>query len=128
MARLRTLYRDGWPMALKYCLASFQADSTASDPLLVKNTRFRSPGAMRGQAVGQLDGLRVRVGPEREVGQLARLPGRGLGDLGPAVADLADEQPGQPVQVALAVLVIDVLALAAHDDRDLARRRRTTSW
>ena len=33
-------------MALKYCLASFQADSTASDPLLVKNTLFRSPGAM----------------------------------------------------------------------------------
>ena len=73
------------------------------------------------QALGQLDGLRVRIGPEREVGELARLPRRGLGDLGPAMADLAHEQPGQPVQVALAVLVIDVLALAAHDDRDVAR-------
>ena len=46
MDRLSTLYRPGWPMVLKYCLASFQADSTASEPLVVKNTRFRSPGAM----------------------------------------------------------------------------------
>ena len=45
MSRLITLYLPGWPMALKYCLASFQADSTASEPLVVKNTRFRSPGA-----------------------------------------------------------------------------------
>ncbi len=45
MSRLSTLYRPGSPMVLKYCLASFQADSTASEPLVVKNTRFRSPGA-----------------------------------------------------------------------------------
>ena len=30
---------------MKYCLASFQADSTASEPLVVKKARFRSPGA-----------------------------------------------------------------------------------
>jgi hypothetical protein len=30
---------------LKYALASFQADSTASEPDVVKKTRFRSPGA-----------------------------------------------------------------------------------
>ena len=45
MSRLSTLYRSGWPVSLKYCLASFQADSTASEPLVVKNTRFKSPGA-----------------------------------------------------------------------------------
>jgi hypothetical protein len=39
------LYRLGSPVSLKYCLASFHADSTASEPLVVKNTRFRSPGA-----------------------------------------------------------------------------------
>jgi hypothetical protein len=32
-------------MAWKYCRASFQADSTASEPPVVKNTRSRSPGA-----------------------------------------------------------------------------------
>ena len=45
MSRLITLYRPGWPVSLKYCLASFHADSTASEPPVVKNTRFRSPGA-----------------------------------------------------------------------------------
>src|SRR6202042_1198760 len=45
MFRLRGLYRTGCPVALEECLASFQADSTASEPLVVKNTRFRSPGA-----------------------------------------------------------------------------------
>ena len=46
MSRLSTLYRVGSPVSLKYCLAIFQADSTASEPLVVKNTRFRSPGAI----------------------------------------------------------------------------------
>ena len=46
MSRLSTLYRPGSPVSLKYCLAIFQADSTASEPLVVKNTRFRSPGAI----------------------------------------------------------------------------------
>jgi len=35
----------------------------------------------------------------------------------PTVADLHDEQPGQAVDVALAVAVVDVDALAAGDDR-----------
>ena len=45
ISRLITLYRPGWPILLKYCLASFQADSTASEPLVVKKTRFSWPGA-----------------------------------------------------------------------------------
>ncbi|CKN29460.1 Uncharacterised protein [Mycobacterium tuberculosis] len=40
-----TLCLPGLPVSLKYCLATFQAVSTASVPPLVKNTRFRSPGA-----------------------------------------------------------------------------------
>ncbi len=59
----------------------------------------------------------MRVGPQREIGELGRLPGRRLGDLAVAVPDLADEQAGQAVQVPLALLVKDILALAAHDDR-----------
>jgi hypothetical protein len=45
IARLITLCLVGLPVSLKYCLASFQAVSTASPPPLVKKTRFRSPGA-----------------------------------------------------------------------------------
>ena len=45
MSRLITLYRPGSPVSLKYCLASFHADSTASEPLVVKKTRFSGPGA-----------------------------------------------------------------------------------
>ena len=45
VSRAMTLYRSGWPMARKYWRASFQADSTASEPPVVKNTRLRSPGA-----------------------------------------------------------------------------------
>jgi hypothetical protein len=41
-ARFMGQYAD--PLAEQF-VASFQADSTASPPPLVKNTRFRSPGA-----------------------------------------------------------------------------------
>ncbi len=40
-----SLYLLGWPVSLKYWRASLIADSTASLPPLVKNTRLRSPGA-----------------------------------------------------------------------------------
>src|SRR6266545_2456497 len=76
----------------------------------------------RRQPLGQLDRARVRVAPQREVGQLAGLLGGGLGQLGAAVADLHHEQPGQPVQVAPAVLVVDVGSVAADDHRDLVIR------
>ena len=72
-----------------------------------------------GQALGQLDGAWVGVGPQGEVGQRAGLLGARLGELGAPVAQLRGEQPGQPVEVALAVLVPHVRALAAHHDRDL---------
>ena len=72
-------------------------------------------GRVRGEPVGELDRLRVGVGPQREEREILRLPVRGLGQLVPAVAGLHDEQPGQPVQVPLAVDVEDVGALAAHD-------------
>ena len=73
-----------------------------------------------GDARGELDRLRVRVGPVREEAELLRLVGARLGDVGAAVADVHAEQRGEPVEVALAVLVVDVAPLAADDDRDLA--------
>ena len=83
------------------------------DPVEVARGQF-------GEPIGQLDGPRVRVGPEREVGQLRRLLPRGVGDLGAAVPDLADEQPGQAVQVAPAVVVEDIRPGPAHDHGDVA--------
>ena len=67
----------------------------------------------------ELDRARVRVGPVREEAELARLVGAGLRDVGAAVADVHAEQRAQAVEVAVAVLVPDVAALAADDDRDL---------
>ena len=72
-----------------------------------------------GQPRGELDRRRVRVGPEREVGQLGRLLGGGLGQLGAAVPDHRDEQARQAVEVPLALVVVDVRAGAAHDHRDV---------
>ena len=103
MCREIALFLIGLPMRLKYDRASFQALSTASEPPVVKKTRFRSPGREVGQPVGQLDRLRVGVGPEREVGQLGGLLGGGVGELVPAVSGLHHEQAGEAVQVALAV-------------------------
>jgi hypothetical protein len=56
---------------------------------------------------------------KREVRELLHLPRRDLGEFLAAVADLHREQPGEPVQVALAVGVPDVGAFAAHDHRDV---------
>ena len=39
------LYLVGVPLSLWYWRAIFHADSTASEPPDVKNTRLRSPGA-----------------------------------------------------------------------------------
>ena len=44
-AREITLCLPGLPISFQYCLASFQAVSTASPPPVVKNTLFRSAGA-----------------------------------------------------------------------------------
>ena len=44
MLRLITFFRSGWPVTAKYWRASFQADSTASEPPVVKKIRLQSPG------------------------------------------------------------------------------------
>ena len=109
----------GLPVSLWYWRASFSADSTASPPPVVKNTRLRSPGASSASLRRELDRRRVRVGPVREEAELAGLVGAGLGHVLAAVADVDAEQRAQAVEVAVAVLVPDVAAVAADDDRDL---------
>ena len=114
-----TLCLPGLPVILKYCLASFHAVSTASPPPLVKKTLVEVAGGVVGDALGELDGVGVGVGPERVERQFLGLLGGGLGDLLAAVADLGDEQSGQRVEVALALGVVDVGALTPDDDRDV---------
>ena len=70
-----------------------------------------------GDALGEFDRRWRGVGPQREEGQRLGLLGRGLGEFLAAVADLDDEEPRQSVDVALALVVEDVHALAAGDDR-----------
>src|SRR4051795_11045728 len=76
-------------------------------------------GSERRQPRGELDRARVRVGPRREEAELAGLVGAGLGDLVAAVADVHAEERAQAVEVAVAVLVPDVAAVALDDDRDV---------
>jgi hypothetical protein len=67
----------------------------------------------------QLDRGRVGVAPVRIEAKLPALLRGRLGDLGAAVAGVHTEERGEPVEVALVVLVVDVRALTAHDDGDL---------
>ena len=71
----------------------------------------------------ELDRARVRVRPVRVEGQLAHLLVRRLADLvSERVADVDREEPGERVEVAPPVRVLEVAAVAADDDRDVLRR------
>jgi hypothetical protein len=74
-------------------------------------------GGVVRQPVGQFDCGWGGVGPQREEVQCLGLLGGGLGELLSAVADLNHEQSGQAVEIALAMAVVDVAALATGDDR-----------
>ena len=64
----------------------------------------------------ELDRARMRVRPVGVEGQLAHLRERGLADLlAVRVADVDREEPGERVEIPLAVVVPEVTALAAHD-------------
>ena len=73
-------------------------------------------GCLVGQAVGQLDRRRVRVRPQREERELFGLLRSSLSKPLAAVARVDDEQAGEAVEVALAAVIPDVVAFAAHDD------------
>ncbi len=77
-------------------------------------------GGVGGEALGELDGLRVGEGPQRHEGQLHGLVVHRLRDLLATVSDLDGEETGEAVDVALALIVEDVVAFAAGDDRCLS--------
>ncbi len=76
----------------------------------------------RGDPRRQLDRPRVGVAPERVEVEFFDLLRRRLAVLAAAVAGVDAEEAGEPVEVAVAVLVVDVAALGAGDDRDLVVR------
>ena len=77
----------------------------------MKKTRLRSPGVSDAMRVASSIAPRVRVAPQRVEVELLDLARGGLAELGAAVAGVAAEQAGEPVEVAVAVLVPDVAAL-----------------
>ena len=58
-------------------------------------------GGVGRQAVGEFDGSRMRVRPDREEGEFLRLLGSDLGEPPPPVAGIHDEQSREAVEVAL---------------------------
>ena len=70
---------------------------------------------------GELDRARVRIRPVRVERQLAHLLERRLADLlAEPVAEVHREEAGERVEVAVALAVLEITAVAAHDDRRLA--------
>jgi hypothetical protein len=72
-----------------------------------------------GDALGEVDRARVGIGPQRVERELGRLLRGHVGQPLAAVADLGDEEAGEAVEVALALGVVDVGALATGDDGDV---------
>ena len=97
--------------------------SFASEPELVKKTCWKPGRGDLGEHPPELRG--GRMGGVEEgvvVGQLRHLPGRGLRELAPAIADVDAPQPGHRVDVAPAVRVPEMDALRADDDPRAALR------
>ena len=92
----------------------------------MKKTRFRSPGARPAILRRQFDRPRVGVAPEGEEVELFDLARRGLAVLGAAVAGVDAEERREAVQVAVAVLVVDVAAVRPGDQWDLVIGARRT--
>jgi hypothetical protein len=72
-----------------------------------------------GEPGGQLDRPRVRVAPQRVEVELFHLTRGGIGQLGAAVAGVDAEEAREAIEVAVAVVVVDVAAVGAGDDRHL---------
>jgi hypothetical protein len=76
-------------------------------------------GCEGGDPGGQLDGAGMGVAPDRDEVELADLGGHRVAQLGTAVTRVDAEEGGEAVEVAVAVVVPDVAAVALDDDRYL---------
>jgi hypothetical protein len=59
---------------------------------------------------------KVGVARRGDIGELPRLLGHRFPDLGAAVADIDDVEPGKPVDIGAALRIVEPAALAAHHD------------
>src|SRR4030095_12577865 len=71
-------------------------------------------------------GARMGIVPDGDEVELADRGGHRVAELGPAVAGVDAEERGEAVEVTVAVVVPDVAAVAAHDDRDFVLRAERT--
>ena len=77
-------------------------------------------GGKLDQALSEFHCTRVGVGPDGEVGEFLHLLGGSVCEFFAAVTKLDSEQGGDAIEIALAAIIEEVLALTAHDDRNLA--------
>ena len=96
-------------------LNRFAAPAREVRPVEIAWGEVRQPG-------GQFNACGVAVSPQREVGEPGHLLVGGLGEFGPPVADLGDEQAGQAVEEPVAGVVPHVAAVGPLDDRHGGRR------
>ena len=101
-------------MLRRYDVASSSAASLASVPDVVKNTLASGMPDSAGELLGQLDHRADEV-QRRGVQHLAGLLADGVDDLGHGVAGDRREDAAEEVEVAVAVGVPHVPALAAHE-------------
>src|SRR4029450_6669793 len=66
------------------------------------------------------------IAPDGDEVELADLGGHRVAELGPAVAGVDAEERGEAIEVTVAVVVPDVAAAAAHDDRGFVLRAERT--
>ena len=90
--------------------------SIASPPLDAEEHRRVGHGGQRGETLGQLECRPVRVVAEHVVGgERAELRGDGICNLGPAVTDVGEPEPGGGVDVLVPVRVPHAASLATHE-------------
>ena len=113
---------SGSAFCRQYWKAILRATSTAVAPSSEKKTRVRPVGSALDQPPGQLDRRRVGDAQQRRVRDLVELVAEGRVERGMAMAvDVAPER-ADAVEVATALDVEQVDALAAVDDQRVGRR------
>ena len=108
--------RPSTPVLIQYWKAIFRACSTGGGPVGGEEEVGGVDGDHGGQGLGQLDHHPVAVAEEGGVGHPVELAAQGGVELGDAVAEGGDPERGDGVEVAAAVDVDELAALAVVDD------------
>ena len=99
------------------------AESLATEPPVLKKTRFRSPGASSASFAASSVARRIPdIGEVRILREQAELPGCRIDQLLPAESDVGEPQSADSVDELLALGVPDVGAFAPHHDGGTSSR------